>query len=400
MRFLKNVTVRSLAILLMLAIIISSMFACSSNTDGEESTKDSTPSVEDKTEDNSESETKPEEESKESVTEESSESASEESSESASEEKNDTESAESEKDAHDIDYSLKENWAYFAEGEGKDVDVFFVAPTVDMAKDGNTNMSMTNEKVKQNFVGAINMQRGIYDESATIYAPYYRQMTFMIYNTYKTEAEMKPYFDVAYADVAAAFEYYIENVNQGRPFILAGFSQGAQILIHLMEDYFDDAKYSEKLVAAYCIGWRITEEQIQTYPHLKMAQGEGDGGVIITFNSEAEGVEESIVVPKDTKTLAINPLNWKTDSTPADASLNQGACFTDYSANIKSEIKNLTGAYLDSERGTLRVTGVKAEDYSSSLFPNGVYHLYDYQFFFRNLQSNVKVRVQNYLSAK
>lgn len=392
MRFLKNVTVRSLAILLMLAIIISSMFACSSNTDGEESTKDSTPSVEDKTEDNSESETKAEEESKESVTEESSESA--------SEEKNDTESAESEKDAHDIDYSLKENWAYFALGEGKDVDVFFVAPTVDMAKDGNTNMSMTNEKVKQNFVGAINMQRGIYDESATIYAPYYRQMTFMIYNTYKTEAEMKPYFDVAYADVAAAFEYYIENVNQGRPFILAGFSQGAQILIHLMEDYFDDAKYSENLVAAYCIGWRVTEEQIQTYPHLKMAQGEGDVGVIITFNSEAEGVEESIVVPKDTKTLAINPLNWKTDSTPADASLNQGACFTDYGANIKSEIKNLTGAYLDSERGTLRVTGVKAEDYSSSLFPDGVYHLYDYQFFFRNLQSNVKVRVQNYLSAK
>ena len=153
MRFLKNVTVRSLAILLMLAIIISSMFACSSNTNGEESTKDSTPSVEDKTEDNSESETKAEDESEESVTEESSESA--------TEEKNDTESAESEKDAHDIDYSLNENWAYFAEGEGKDVDVFFVAPTVDMAKDGNTNMSMTNEKVKQNFVGAINMHRSI-----------------------------------------------------------------------------------------------------------------------------------------------------------------------------------------------------------------------------------------------
>ena len=115
-----------------------------------------------------------------------------------------------------------------------------------------------------------------------------------------------------------------------------------------------------------------------------MAQGEDDTGVVVTFNSEAEGIEDSMLVPEGMKTNAINPLNWRTDSTFADRSLNKGACFTDYSGAIDQEIVELTGAYID---------------YSSSLFPDGVYHLYDYQFFFRNLQENVQVRTQAWLDS-
>lgn len=299
------------------------------------------------------------------------------------------------KKADTVDYSKPENWAYYGEGEDKAADLFLICPTVDMGKDGEYNMSMEDEETKESFVGALNMERGIYENSAIMYAPYYRQMTFPVYSM--SEEEMKPYLEIAYSDVAAAFEYYFENLNNGRPIILAGFSQGSQLLLMLMEEYFDDPKYSEKLVAAYCIGWRVTEEDLAKYPHLKMAQGEGDTGVIVSFNSEAEGVDDSIMVPKGTSTLGINPLNWKTDSTPADKSLNKGACFTKYSGAIKEEIPEMTGAYLDAERGTLRVTDVDAKKYSSSLFPEGVYHLYDYQFFFRNLEENVSLRLGNYL---
>ena len=297
--------------------------------------------------------------------------------------------------ADTVDYSLTENWAYYAEGEGKDVDLFLICPTVDMGKDGEYNMSMDDADTKESFVGALNMERGIYEESATMYAPYYRQLTFPVYSM--TEEEMAPYLEIAYSDVAAAFEYYFENLNNGRPVILAGFSQGSQLMMMLLKEYFDDAKYSEKLVAAYCIGWRVTEEDVAEYPHLKMAQGETDTGVIISFNCEAEGVDDSIMVPSGVKTLGINPLNWKTDSTPADKSLNKGACFTKYSGAIKQEIPEMTGAYLDAERGTLRVPDVDVAEYSSSMFPEGVYHLYDYQFFFRNLQENVALRTASFL---
>lgn len=294
-----------------------------------------------------------------------------------------------------VDYSKSENWAYYAEGAGKEADLFLICPTVDMGEDGEYNMSMDDTKTKESFVGALNMERGIYENSATMYAPYYRQMTFPAYSL--SDEEMKPYLETAYRDVAAAFEYYIENCNNDRPIIMAGFSQGSQLLLMLLEEYFDDSEYQEKLVAAYCIGWRITEEDLAQYPHLKMAQGENDTGVIISFNSEAEGIDESLIVPKGVKTLGINPLNWKTDSTPADKSLNSGACFTRYSGEIKKELAQLTGAYLDESRGTLRVTDVSPSDYSNSLFPEGVYHLYDYQFFYRNLQENVAVRLASYL---
>ena len=294
-----------------------------------------------------------------------------------------------------IDYSQSGNWAYYAEGAQQEVDLFLIAPTVDMGKNGEYNMSMENQKTKSNFLGALNMERGIYEDSAIMYAPYYRQMTFPVYAL--SEEERASYLEIAYRDVAAAFEYYFEHCNNDRPMILAGFSQGSQLMMMLMKEYFDDPAYSEKLVAAYCIGWRVTQEELEQFPHLKMAQGEADTGVIIAFNSEAEGVKDSLMVPKGTKTLGINPLNWKTDATPADRALNEGACFTNYAGEISKEIAQMTGAYLDEQRGTLRVTDVNPADYSSSLFPDGVYHLYDYQFFFRNLQKNVAVRTQSFL---
>ena len=294
-----------------------------------------------------------------------------------------------------VDYSKSENWAYYAVGDDKKADLFLICPTVDMGKDGEYNMSMDDEDTKENFLGALNMERGIYENSATMYAPYYRQMTFPVYSL--SEKEMEPYLDIAYRDVAAAFEYYFKNCNNGRPIILAGFSQGSQLLLKLMEEYFDNPAYQENLVAAYCIGWRVTDDDLAKYPHLRMAQCESDTGVIISFNSEAEGVEESLIIPSGMKTLAINPLNWKTDSTVADSSLNAGACFTNYAGEIKKETAELTGAYLDENRGALRITDLNPADYSNSLFPDGVYHLYDYQFFYRNLQQNVAVRLESYL---
>lgn len=158
---------------------------------------------------------------------------------------------------------------------------------------------------------------------------------------------------------------------------------------------------NDLLVVCYAIGWRITQEELAAYPHLRFAEGEQDTGVIIAFNSEAEDVNDSLLVPAGTKSLCINPLNWRTDGAPADKAENLGACFTDYSGAIVTEIPQLTGAYIDETRGTLKVPDVNPEDYPPvlSLFDQGVYHLYDYQFFYRNLQENVGERLAAYLAS-
>lgn len=293
-----------------------------------------------------------------------------------------------------VDYSDISNWAYRNEGKGKSADLFFICPTVDMGKDGNFNSDMNNEKYRESFVGTINMELGIYNDVASVYAPYYRQATFPVYNL--PDEEREKYLSIAYEDIKNAFIYYAEHTDASRPLILAGFSQGADLTIRLMKDLFDEPKYARRLVAAYCIGWKLTEDEVKEYPHLKPANGETDAGVIIAFNSEDKDISSSLIIGKDEKTYAINPLNWKTTSETADKSLNKGACFTDYSGNIKEEIPNLTGAYIDEKRGALKVTDINPKDYPGKLFEDGIYHLYDYQFFFKNLRENVKARLSSY----
>ena len=296
-----------------------------------------------------------------------------------------------------VDYASADNWAFFGENaEGAQADLFFLCPTVDLGMDGHTNMAMDDQETKAAFVGATNMELGIY-EGCRVYAPYYRQMTL---SAYRAE-HSADYLDMAYRDAKAAFLYYMKHENKGRPFVLAGFSQGAEMGLMLMRDLFDEEAYADSLVAAYLIGWRVTPDAIADAPWIHMAQGEADVGCVVSFEAEAPEVTSSFVVPAGVKALSINPLNWKTDGTPAGKEENLGACFTDYAGAIKQEIPALTGAYLDQTRGTLKVPDVSSEDYPpvlELLFSTGEYHLYDYQFFYRNLQQNVGIRMAAFLS--
>ena len=79
-----------------------------------------------------------------------------------------------------VDYSDENNWAYYGIGEDKDVDLFLVCPTVDTLDE--ENMSLENDVMKGYFEGALNMERGIYEEDCRMYAPFYRQAAISVYS--------------------------------------------------------------------------------------------------------------------------------------------------------------------------------------------------------------------------
>lgn len=301
-------------------------------------------------------------------------------------------------DNQDSIYAQPENWAYLESEKSAPADVFFLCPTVYSGGEDSFNMPLDDEAAKSDFLGATNMEKGIYEENCRFFAPYYRQAGLNVYELPASERE--PYLAAAYEDAKDAFLYYLEHYNEGQPIILAGFSQGADLCIRLLKDCFAQEEVNDLLVACYAIGWSITQEELTEYPHLRFASGEDDTGVIISFNSEAEEVTDSLLIPAGTRTLAINPLNWTTDGTPAEKGENLGACFTDYDGTIVTEVPQLTGAYIDPVRGALKVPDVSPEEYPPglSIFSEGVYHLYDYQFFYRNLQENVAVRLDAYLA--
>ena len=289
------------------------------------------------------------------------------------------------------DYAEASSWAYFELGEDKGVDVFLICPTVDTRSE--TNSFDLNEKLKQKFVNALDMEKGIYEDAGRLFSPYYRQMSM---NAYRISGEERAAAcAVAYADVSAAFRWYLDNENGGRGLILAGFSQGSQMCLELLKEYFggesaEAAALREKLITVYAIGWSVTEEMTEEYPQIVPAAGETDVGTVVSFDCENGTLSDTVVIPAGTKALSINPLNWKTDGTKADKSLNRGAVMSTGAEPIPA----LCGAYLG-ERGELVVTGVTTEEYPTVLdiFPDGSYHIYDYMFYFENLKENIAARV-------
>lgn len=302
--------------------------------------------------------------------------------------------------AQEPDYADKGSWAYWRVGENKPADLFIVCPTVDLGTGGNKNMNLADNEAKKNFYGALNMERGIYEQHCRMYAPYYRQAVLADYDLPIKEAE--PYFNLAYKEVRAAFVYYMQHENNGRPFVLAGFSQGAEMCLRLLKEFGNEDFVKNNMVACYAIGWRFTPQEAEEYPYIQPAKCADDLGKVIIFNSEAPEVTSSLMVPHGEKSFCINPLNWRTDGTMADKALNSGACFTDYSGSIKREVPQLTGCCIDTERGVLKVTDIDKKQYPPvlSIFTDGIYHLYDYQFFYRNLQQNVGLRINTFVEER
>ena len=64
---------------------------------------------------------------------------------------------------------------------------------------------------------------------------------------------------------------------------------------------------------------------------------------------------------------------------------------------IKKVLKGVGRVYIDEKRGTLKLPDLNPADFKTKMFPDGVFHLYDYKFFYRNLQQNVIKRTYQYL---
>ena len=144
------------------------------------------------------------------------------------------------------------------------------------------------------------------------FAPFYRHTTIEAFLT-QNEDTIYNRTRLAMADVCTAFDHFQEHRDKSRPLIIAGFSQGGLAVVELLK-HIDDETYKQ-LAAAYVLGYKVTPADTVACKRIKAAQGEADTGVTICYNTVKDVKYIQPVIAASC--MGINPVNWRTDATPA-----------------------------------------------------------------------------------
>ena len=302
-----------------------------------------------------------------------------------------------EEQPYEIDYSDTGNWLNIPTATVHQVDVFYLYPTswVATEADGMLN-TIHNASMREKAPVVYSVQASCFEQVANVYAPFYRQLDAVKLLKCPLEEQERLMGDVPYHDALAAFQYYLEHYNQGRPFILAAHSQGSYVLRFLLSDYM--AKHPEvysRMIAAYPLGYSYPKDYFAEHTHLKFAQGETDTQVVITWNSERmeDGKFSSYNLVCHEGALSINPVSWKHDynRVEADDPRNLGALNTGerYSTQVM---------YDPVRKHEVLVVGMPEQPANERGIGEYALHSSDFRLFYYNIRENARKRIAQFLS--
>lgn len=298
------------------------------------------------------------------------------------------------------------------------IDVFYIHPTGFFGTN-NWNAAMGEDSQPGIPTEAmLASQASAFNGVGRVYAPEYRQATLYSFIEGEKAPEQKNgklALELAYVDVARAFDYFLEHYNQGRPFILASHSQGTCHALRLVAEKIDDTAVRHRMVAAYLVGFGVPKDYFETvYKNVKPGTTPTQTGCVLTWDTLCEGVTPSIggfhyypggwQQAKGKPRFCVNPLTWSDAPGPADAALNHGALVTDMGGLGKQKLSPAmlqkvnpaqTGAEV--RGGALFVRDLSGTPFVTVMSTGGNYHLFDYHLFWVNIRENALARVQEFL---
>jgi hypothetical protein len=194
---------------------------------------------------------------------------------------------------------------------------------------------------------------------------------------------------VAYADVKAAFQYYLDHYNQGRPIVIASHSQGSLHAIRLLQDFFDGTPLQSQLVCAYVVGYQI---DTNAFKHIPVGKTATATGCVVGWRSYQKGEIPGQVKSEKGDAICINPLTWTDSSFWAPRELHQGALMGFDSMALKG--KGSLTTYIEPSSKILWVILPSDIDPKVKKWKN--LHIFDYNLFWMNIRENVRVRIAAY----
>ena len=265
-----------------------------------------------------------------------------------------------------------------------DVDVFYIVSTVvtySRNDDGTPSYTaLLTDEDKECMKDEIDhVHNEIFPEAVNFYAPYYHMMTMEAYVT--PGVDLVTLADGAKKELCDAFDYFMDHLNNGRPFIIAGYSQGS-IMVKTLLQHMTDEQYS-RMVAAYMMGYGLDAETLKN-AHVKAAEKADDTGVTVTWNSVRDTTAIYTSIWSNAATCN-NPITWTTDDTPVDY-------------DFDGEHLQL---HVDQEKHVLIVEGFHLENHPSlpvydTPWPDGCYHDYEIYLYNPSIRQNVLDRIEAY----
>jgi len=241
--------------------------------------------------------------------------------------------------------------------------VFFVHPTTyDGGSHWNAAYDRPQEAEEIDRIVLPNWAAPFLAGDAALFAPHYRQASLYAFMNNREDSGQARL--LAYTDVDAAFEVFLEDIGEDRAFIIAGVGQGAlHALGVLMNEVAPDAALSRRLAAAYLIEAPVPMDlfggPLDTLPpcaepsdircvvsYSAVRQDERERIDTITDRSKSWTRTGDLGAVRERALLCVNPLFWNTSEDYAPARLHRGGAAAEglSLSDAPSPMANQTGA--------------------------------------------------------
>jgi len=323
------------------------------------------------------------------------------------------------------DYADPDNWAALPEREGladltpagverrsesAEVDAFFIHPTGYMHGDAWNSAMDPGSNTEQNTHWMMANQASAFNGSCNVHAPRYREATIYTYLSAGDDNRIKA-LALAYTDVERAFEHFIENRSEGRPFVLASHSQGTHHAMTLLKNRIAGTPLRDRMVAAYLLGGGVTHEFLAELPGIDVCGGPTDLHCVIHWATYRNGAKVHREPWQPGRVVCTNPLTWHDDGGRAEASAHLGAVLPSGRFSIKFAGKDTARdiafrplepplpqhTWAEARGGFLYVADQWRGPFARrAAGPDGNYHGLDYPLFHMNIRQNVAARIAAY----
>jgi hypothetical protein len=278
--------------------------------------------------------------------------------------------------------------------------VFYVHPTTYLQRD-RWNALLDHPESQNRAALFVRSQASAFNGIADVYAPKYRQAAFGAFLDDSDNARAA--LDLAYRDVARAFERFLAQADPDLPIILAGHSQGALHLTRLLREQVAGKPVANRIVAAYVVGWPVSVAADVPRIGLAACERADQARCILSWQSFGDPANTDLVTDvydgsegftgqprRREDMLCLNPLTG-TRNGAAPPSANLGTLVpTDAQLADATLQPGAVGARCD--KGFLLIDG-EVPDIGPYVLPGNNYHVYDYALFWANIRRDAQRRL-------